>query len=149
MREYPAALAQAGRTLELAPDFHEAYWVMGLACAQLKDFDAAIAAFGRGRALRPTARLLGALGHTLGVSGNEADARRCDVELIELSQERYVSPFDLALVSLGLGEIDRAFDYLERAFQDRSYEVLWLPLDPRWDAVRTHPRYRSLTLRQA
>ena len=149
MREYPAALAQAGRTLELAPDFHEAYWVMGLACAQLKDFDAAIAAFGRGRALRPTARLLGALGHTLGVSGNEADARRCDVELIELSQERYVSPFDLALVSLGLGEIERAFDYLERAFQDRSYEVLWLPLDPRWDAVRTHPRYRSLTLRQA
>ena len=148
-RDYAAAAAQARRTIELAPNFHEAYWIMGLALAQLKRYDEAIAAFGRGRALRPTARLIGALGHAFGVSGREDDARRCEIDLIEMSQERYVSPFDLALVWLGLGETERAFDYLERAFQDRSYEVLWLPLDPRWDAVRTHASYRSLALRSA
>jgi tetratricopeptide (TPR) repeat protein len=147
MRDYQAAAAQARRSLELDPNFHEAYWVLGLACAQLKDYDSAITAFSRGRALRPTARLIGALGHTFGISGNTSDARRCEVELIELSQERYVSPFDLGLVSLGLGEVERAFDCLERAFQDRCYEVLWLPLDPRWDAVRTHTRYHSLAIR--
>ncbi len=147
MRDFQSAAAQARRSLELDPNFHEAYWVLGLACAQLKDYDSAITAFSRGRALRPTARLIGALGHTFGISGNTSDARRCEVELIELSQERYVSPFDIALVSLGLGEIERAFDSLERAFQDRSYEVLWLPLDPRWDAVRTHSRYHSLAIR--
>lgn len=147
MRDYQAAAAQARRSLELDPNFHEAYWILGLACAQLKDYDSAITAFSRGRTLRPTARLIGALGHTFGISGNTSDARRCEVELIELSQERYVSPFDIALVSLGLGEVDRTFDSLERAFQDRSYEVLWLPLDPRWDAVRTHSRYHSLAIR--
>ena len=147
MRDYAAAAAQARRTLELAPDFHEAYWILGLACAQLKQYDEAIAAFGRGRALRPTSRLIGALGHCFGISGHQSDAQRCEVELIELSQERYISPFDLALVALGLGETERGFDQIERAFQDRSYEVLWLPLDPRWDGVRTHPRYRSLAIR--
>lgn len=147
MRDYAAAAAQARRTLELAPNFHEAYWILGLACAQLKQYDEAIAAFGRGRALRPTARLIGALGYTFGISGQEADARRCEIELVELSQERYVSPFDLAVVSLGLAETERAFDHLVQAFLDRSYEVLWLPLDPRWDAVRTHPRYQSLSIR--
>jgi TolB-like protein/Flp pilus assembly protein TadD len=147
MRDYAAAAAQSRRTLELAPDFHEAYWILGLACTQLKQYDEAIAAFGRGRALRPTARLIGALGHCFGVSGHEADARRCEIELVELSQERYVSPFDPAVVALGLGETERAFDQLERAFQDRSYEVLWLPLDPRWDGVRTHPRYHSAAIR--
>lgn len=149
MRDYVSAAAQARRTLELAPNFHEAYWVLGLACAQLKQYDEAIAAFSRGRTLRPTARLIGALGYMFGVSGQESDARRCEIELVELSQERYVSPFDLAVVSLGLGDTTRAFDYLEQAFQDRSYEVLWLPLDPRWDAARTHPRYQSLALRGA
>ena len=147
MREYSAAAKQARRTLELAPDFHEAYWILGLACEQLRDFDAAIAAFGRGRAVRPTARLIGAIGHAFGISGHETDARRCVVELTELSQERYVSPFDMAIASLGLGQTERAFDYLERAFQDRCYEVLWLPVDPRWDGVRTHPRYNSLAVR--
>ena len=147
MRDYAAAAAQAQRTLELSPDFHEAYWVLGLAREQLRDFDQAVAAFSRGRALRSTARLIGALGHAYGVSGRESDAQRCLVELTELSQERYVSPFDIAIVQLGLGEIEPAFDALERAFQDRCYEVLWLPVDPRWDAVRTHSRYKSLGIR--
>lgn len=147
LREHSAAAAQAQRTLELAPDFHEAHWILGLACEQMRDFDAAIAAFDRGRAVRPTARLIGAIGHAFGVSGHETDARRCVVELTELSQERYVSPFDMAIASLGLGETERAFDCLERAFQDRCYEVLWLPVDPRWDGVRMHPRYKSLAVR--
>ena len=146
MRDYAAAAAQARHTLELAPDFHEAYWVLGLAHEQQQEFAAAIAAFERGRALRPTARLVGALGHAFGLAGRPGDAQRCLLELTELSQERYVSPFDLAVISLGLGETDRAFDRLERAFEDRCYEVLWLSVDPRWDAVRTHPRYPPLPI---
>ncbi|MEO7143180.1 MAG: tetratricopeptide repeat protein [Bryobacteraceae bacterium] len=173
-RDYAGAKAQAQRVLELDPNFHEAYWILGLACEMLAQFDQAIAAFERGRALRPTARLIGAMGHCLALAGRteaqrahrapfcasyeEAqrahrapfcaayieDAHRALATLKEFSQERYVSPFDSALVWLGLGESDRALEWLGRALQDHCYELLWLPVDPRWDALRTHARYQAI-----
>lgn len=147
MRDYTAAAEQARRALELAPDFYEAYWILGLSCEQMKEPEQAIAAFRRGTACRPAARLSGALGHTLALAGLREEAQQTLVELTELSQERYVSPFDMAVVQLGLGEVNRAFDLLECAFQDRCYEILWLPVDPRWDALRTHARYETLSVR--
>jgi serine/threonine-protein kinase len=147
MRDYPAAVERVRHTLALAPNFHESYWVLGLAREQMREYDQAIAAFQRGRAIRPTARLIGALGHGLAMAGRNADAHRVIVELTELSQERYVSPFDIAVIWLGLREVDRAFELLSRAFQDRCYELLWLAVDPRWDALRTDPRYPELAIR--
>lgn len=146
MRDYSAAVERARHALELAPDFHEAYWVLGLAYEQMRQFDLAIEAFERGRALRSTARLIGALGHVFGISGCQREAEQTLLELTEMSQERYVSPFDTAVVHLGLGEINRAFHGLEKAFQDRCYEITWLPIDPRWDVLRTDSRYKSLTI---
>lgn len=146
MRDYPAAVEQVRHTLALASDFHEGYWVLGLVCEQMREYEQAIAAFQGGRAIRPTARLIGALGHALALAGRRADAHRIVGELTELSEERYVSPFDIAVVWLGLGEVDRAFELLARAFHDRCYELLWLPVDPRWDAVRTDPRYEELAI---
>lgn len=147
MRDYPAAAKQARRTLELDPDFHEGYWMLGLACEQMGQFQPAITAFERGRTVRPTARLIGALGHCLAVAGCHAGAHRIIDELTELGQERYVSPFDTAVIWLGLGEVNAAFEWLDRALRDHCYELLWLPVDPRWDALRTDPRYEALTRR--
>jgi hypothetical protein len=121
--------------------------MLGLAYEQMGRFPSAIAAFERGRAARPTARLIGALGHCLAVAGSRADAHRTLDELTELSQEQYVSPFDMAVVWLGLGEVNAAFDWLDRALRDHCYELLWLPVDPRWDVLRTDPRYEALALR--
>lgn len=143
-RDYSGARDQARRALELDPNFHEGYWVLGLACEQLGLFEEAVAAFERGRAIRSTARLAGALGHALSLAGRAEDARRTLAELTELSQERYVSPFDSAVIWLGLGERDLAFEWLRRALQDHCYELLWLPVDPRWDPLRTDSRYEAI-----
>ena len=143
-RDYVCAREQAHRVLELDPNFHEGYWILGLACEQLQEFDAAFSAFERGRALRSTARLMGALGHSMALAGRAEDAQRLLAELNELSQERYVSPFDSALIWLGLGQADRAFEWLSQALQDHCYELLWLPVDPRWDSLRTDSRYEAI-----
>ncbi|MGH9667049.1 MAG: tetratricopeptide repeat protein [Bryobacteraceae bacterium] len=143
-RDYVCAREQAQRALELDPNFHEGYWVLGLACEQLLEFDQALAAFERGRACRPTARLMGALGHCLALAGRAEDAHRTLAELNELSQERYVSPFDSAVVWLGLGKSHCAFEWLSQALQDHCYELLWLPVDPRWDPLRTDSRYEAI-----
>lgn len=143
-RDYGCAKERAQRALELDPYFHEGYWVLGLAHERLSRFDEAQAAFERGRACRPTARLMGALGHCQAVAGRTKEAHRTLAELNELSQERYVSPFDKAVISLGLGNDDDAFEWLRQALQDHCYELLWLPVDPRWDSLRTDSRYEAI-----
>jgi tetratricopeptide (TPR) repeat protein len=76
--------------------------------------------------------------------GNAADARRI---LRELSANPAVSPANLAFVYVALGDIDQAFEELNRAADQRSPVLLWANVDPRLDEVRPDPRYRELTAR--
>jgi len=64
---------------------------------------------------------LGSLGHAYAVSGNREKARQALADLRELSQRRYVAPFESGLIYAGLGEKERALEWLEKAFQDRSW----------------------------
>jgi hypothetical protein len=65
-------------------------------------------------------------------------------QLVELSGRRYVSPFDIAVIYMGLREKDRAFEWLDRALAQRCYEMVWLKVDPRWDVLRIDVRFHSL-----
>jgi len=68
-------------------------------------------------------------------------------ELLELSRQKYVSPYFLAGTYLGLGQQDRAMEYLENAYQDQSHWLLYLHLDPSMDALRPTPRFQGLLRR--
>jgi adenylate cyclase len=50
-------------------------------------------------------------------------------------------------VCLGLGDTDASFEWLERAFQTRASALVYLAVDPRYDAVREDPRFRDLVRR--
>ena len=64
--------------------------------------------------------------------------------LHELSRERYVPPWELALVEIALGERERAFAELERAFDDAYWRMLYLRVDPKLDTLRDDPRFEAL-----
>jgi hypothetical protein len=64
-----------------------------------------------------------------------------------MSPHRYVSPFDMALIHLGLDDDHQTFAWLERAFAERSYRMHWLKVDPRFDRLRGHPGLASLLRR--
>ncbi|MFL5506320.1 MAG: TPR end-of-group domain-containing protein, partial [Gemmatimonadales bacterium] len=55
--------------------------------------------------------------------------------------------YGMALVHTGLGDKERAFHWLERAFEERSHWLVWLRLDPRWDRLRDDPRFAPLVTR--
>jgi hypothetical protein len=69
------------------------------------------------------------------------------VKLKEQSKQRYVAPYDIALVYMGLKEKDQALKYLDMAYTDHSWGMMWLSVDPRFDAVHSDPRYRDILRR--
>lgn len=61
--------------------------------------------------------------------------------------KRYVPPFAMALLHAGLGDRDGVFAWLDRAYAARNVHLIYLPVDPKWDAYRTDPRFVALLAR--
>ena len=64
-------------------------------------------------------------------------------EIVYMSQRRYISPFDLAVLHVGLGNLDAAFEKLEEAYRQRVFRIIELTL-PMFDALRTDARWQDL-----
>ncbi len=92
-------------------------------------------------------RLVSALGHAYAISGQKKMAEDSLARLKEQSKQRYVAPIDIAVVYAGLKETDQTFKNLERAYQDRSFWLIWLRIDPRFDGIRGDPRYQDILRR--
>lgn len=76
-------------------------------------------------------------GYFLAKAGRAADAKDVINTLQAASRERYVPPAAIALIHLGLGDREETFAWLERAYQERDVHLIFLPVDPKWDAVST------------
>jgi tetratricopeptide (TPR) repeat protein len=99
----------------------------------------------RGLALEGNTELWAGLGHAYAVSGNKADAQKVLDQLKELSAERYVAPYNVAVIYAGLGENDEAFRWLQRAYDERSYILAeYLNTDSRLDNLRVDQRFGEL-----
>jgi Flp pilus assembly protein TadD len=120
-RQYDQAIEQALKTLELDSKFARLHEALGFALEQKGIYEGAIAEFEKAVALsgRGT-RCMASLAHTYALAGNRSKATRLLGELKQLSKRKYVSPFTLALVLIGLGKTDEAFDWLEKAYQEHS-----------------------------
>jgi serine/threonine-protein kinase len=146
LREFEWALEQCDHTIESNPHFSPAYWALGLIQEQRGDFDESAAAFERAIQLSPNSpRMRGALGRTLALAGKKKEALQMLNELHDLAAKRYVSPFELASVHFALGQVEPGFEWLTRAYQDRCYEMVSARVDPRFDSLRGHPLFTSLT----
>jgi serine/threonine-protein kinase len=141
-RQYEEAVEQSKAAISLDRGFHGAYWALGLAYEGLLRYEDAVDAFLKGLELAPdTPRLLGVLGHAYGLSGQRIRAEEVLARLNELANRIYVSPFDFALVNLGLGHLESFFEWLELAYRSRSYELVSMRVDPKFDPVREDPRF--------
>jgi len=144
-RQYDAAIEQLRNTLDLDPNFALPHLVLGQAYEQKGSFPQAIAEIQKAASISHDGPpILGALGHTLALAGKREEAEKVLSQLMEESKKQYVSPFYVALVYAGLGENERAIDWLEKAYQDRSNALVFLKVDPQLDTLRSNPRFQSL-----
>jgi serine/threonine-protein kinase len=147
-REYDRAVTQLGSTIALDPNYGLAYWFRGLAYEQQHKFTDALAEMSKGAALLTGNVVVSAdMGHVHAVAGNRRAAEAVIDELREESGRRYVSPFEIALIYVGIGDRDRAFEWLDKAYLDRSDLLVYLKVDPRLDPIRSDRRFGDLVAR--
>jgi TolB-like protein/DNA-binding winged helix-turn-helix (wHTH) protein/Tfp pilus assembly protein PilF len=147
-RDYPAAVQHARQAIVVDPGFWIGHIMLGQAEEQLGRPDLAVEAFqDAARLSSGNTKTMAFRGHVLARLGRAAEARDILRTLDSLSRERYVPPYTIALVHAGLGERDAALTSLDRAFAARDIHLVFLPVDPRWDAYRSDPRFRALVER--
>ncbi|MEO1201922.1 MAG: tetratricopeptide repeat protein [Pseudomonadota bacterium] len=140
--------------LEFDPEFWGGYWGRGHVLRERGEFEGAIAAFGTAARLGAGHTLpLAALGHARAIAGDREGAAAALDELQAMAEETYVSPVHVALVYAGLGETDRAFDWLRRGVDLRARGMAWFSVTREFDALGADPRYdaivRSIGIRLA
>ncbi|HXI11634.1 MAG TPA: protein kinase [Thermoanaerobaculia bacterium] len=143
--EYEAALRLFTEVLDTGAAFAPAYYYAGLSFEQMGNYESAVTSLFRGAEIGGRGGLyLAALGHCYGVSGQRELAQKVLDELEERSRERYVSPFDLMLLHLGVGEHDLAFESLKLALEDRIGGLWFLRVERRFDPIRDDRRVKEL-----
>lgn len=144
-RRYDESVAQLQRTLELDPAFVRARFDLGLALEQKRAFDGAIAEFQR---IRDTdagnSRAIAALAHVYASAGRRDETRRMLAEFERRARTEQVEPYDRVILYVGLGDYDRAVEWLAKARERHDGNLLWLSSDPRLDGLRADARWRAV-----
>src|SRR5262249_53053322 len=141
-REYDQAIPELNKLVEADPKFALAHAYLGLNYEQQKEYGKAIAAFQKSLDLddnNPEGE--SQLGHIYARAGKREEALKILAHLTELSKKRYISPYNIAVLHLGLGNTDLALDWFEKAKEDHSEWFAYLNVDPRLGPIRTHPRF--------
>jgi serine/threonine-protein kinase len=146
-RDYESAIRRFDKALELDQSFIPAHGWRGMALGQQRRFAEAIASFRRALEVDRVPILLAMLGHTHAIAGNRGEAERVLTELQFEAQTRYVSPYDVAVIHSGLGDVSAAMAALHEAFEDRSAWMVFLGVDPRLDPLRDDVRFQELAAR--
>ena len=146
-REYGDAVRQLQSTLEIDASFGLAHLWLGWSYEQLGRAQKALEAYERAHVHLGGAPLTtAALARAQARLGNRSRAAGTALEL-EAETARYVSPYDVASIHATLEDRDAAFTWLERAFAGRSHLLVFLHLDPKFDALRTDPRFAEMVAR--
>ncbi len=144
-RRYDDAIEQVRKALEMDTNFVAGHRPLGLAYEQKGMHAEAVAELQKALEVsRGHPFILGSLGHAYARAGRREKALATISDLEALSKRRYVAPFNTAVIYTGLGDSGRAFEWLQKAFNDRSLDMTFLKVDPRFDALRADPRFGDL-----
>jgi tetratricopeptide (TPR) repeat protein len=147
-RDYDGAITQLRQTLAVSPKFPLAHLWLGRAYQQKKMFSEAIDEFSKTEnAIPGWIVTLAGIGNVYGEWGRTEDAGQVLSRLDQLSRQQYVTPYGIALVYAGMDDKEKAFTWLNKAYEGRNHWLVWLNRDPRWDRLRTDPRFAGLLKR--
>jgi len=146
-KQYGLAKETLRKTLELEAGYPPAHEVLGLIYEQEGRRDLATQEMQKAVELSRGYIGSGSLGHLYARQGRTADVEKALQDLGGQSKQRYVAPFEYALIHAGLGETRKAMDDLEKAYADRSLSAQALRFDPRLNNVRNEPRFHDFVKR--
>jgi eukaryotic-like serine/threonine-protein kinase len=143
-RHYDDALDHLQKALALNPTAEETHWLLGLVYLQQARYDEAAASFKEAAANPENDTLaVAGLGHVAARRGREDEARAVLRELDDRAKTRYVSPVAQTGLYVSLGDVDRAFEWLEKAHRERRGWLVYLKIEPMLDPLRSDPRFHQ------
>ena len=142
-RQYDPALSSLRKSVEMFPNFFLPHMALGSTLIETRESNG-IQELEKARTLEKSPLVMGHLGYYYAKTGRRDEARKLIEELQVLSKSRYVAAYWLAVIYAGLNEKDQAFTWLEKAYQDRSWWLVWLKTDPKVDGLRSDPRFADL-----
>jgi TolB-like protein/DNA-binding winged helix-turn-helix (wHTH) protein/Flp pilus assembly protein TadD len=147
-RDNNQAIDQFQRTLEMDSNFAIAHLYLGRAYVQKGNLEQAIVE------AQTATRLSGShpfymawLGYAYARAGNRNEALRILRQLKVISGKKYVASHDVAAIYVGLGEKSKAIAWLNKGYDEHSYTVLQLGVEPEFDSLRSDPRFQDLVQR--
>ena len=147
-RQYDLALDFTRKALELDANHSLAHVFVGEAYVQKGMFEQGIAELERARTvIGDDQDEIAMIGDAYGMWGKKDEARKRLEELNERAKQRWTSAFTRAIVHVGLGQKDRAFEWLDNAYQERDSWLVYVKPWPPFDSIRSDPRYLDLLRR--
>ncbi|MFY9583836.1 MAG: protein kinase [Candidatus Acidiferrales bacterium] len=147
-RQYDQVIEQCRKTLEMDPNFVVAHAWLGQTYLQKGMFQEAFKEFQTAIELSEGSPFYVAmLGHAYAVAEDIPEAQKLLDQLKKLSVGAYVSSYSIAEVYVGLGDRDKAFEWLQEAYEERSRALVFLRVEPRLDPLRSDPRFQDLLRR--
>jgi len=146
-RQFDESIVLSRKVVEMFPNFFIAHMTLGTALFEKGDKAAGIEELEKAKMLEPTPHLKGLLGYFYAKSGRKEDARRLLAEIKDQAKVRYVAPYWIGMIYAGLDEKDEAFAWFEKAYQERSWWLMFIKMDPLVDSLRSDPRFTDLMRR--
>ena len=144
-RNYDSAADQCKKTLELDPNFAVAHSYLALAYAQKGAYELSLGEARKGVELSGgAANLKVMLAVVTAAAGKRTEAQQMAVQLAGAAHEGYLNPAEIGVIYAQLGEKDRAFQWLETAYEEGSIWTAFLKSEPALDSLRSDPRFARL-----
>jgi len=145
-RDYNSLVEASRRFVTLNPDNWDGHYFLAVGYDGLGQRQDAVSEYQKAVELsHGDTDTIAGLAHAYAAMGNRAEAETILAQLLKQSQTAYVSPYMIATIYAGLGNQDKAFEFLEKAFQEKSPDVpYFLKADLRLDTLRSDPRFQSL-----
>ena len=147
-RRYQQVIEESQKIVELDPTFVTVYFNLGRAYTQMKRHREAIAELKKARDLSgESPAMTMQLGYAYAMAGKAAEAKKMLAALARLARKRYVPSFYWVAIHTGLGDIQKALQYLKKARDERCDYLVYLPKEPAADPIRDTPEFARLVPR--
>jgi serine/threonine protein kinase/tetratricopeptide (TPR) repeat protein len=146
-RQYEESIAAGRKALDMFPNLFVTHMALGGSLFEKGDVAAGIQELEKAKALEPTPLVLGNLGYAYAKVGRKTDARKLLADLADQSRTRHVASYWSAVIHAGMNEKDDAFALLEKAYEERSWWLVWTKTDPKVDTLRSDSRFTDLMRR--
>jgi serine/threonine-protein kinase len=144
--QYTQAVEEFKKIIEMNPSYVLAHNELGHTYVELKMYDKALEEYQKVIELlgTRTPSIIADLGYLYAVTGRTNEAKKMLEELQGLSEKMYVSPWGFAVIHLGLGQIDQAYEWLEKAYKERDHSMIVFKIMSYFEDFRSMPRFKAL-----